>query len=456
MYCYLLILISACILLIEINALNIKNPTTDLQSYVFETTPQFDEKTCPKTIAELKNTIYILYDVNPPEGFNLRRDVYIRLAVFVQKLQKKKLFNNVRLVLPPWRRLFHWKSNHLSQDNLLWKQFFNIESMRRYAPILDFDEFLHEISLFGLPESPYVPVHKIFQLMHFEDMFEDGAFHDKYEFTECRKEQYQRSYLLQQSILLDNDFLCLKFQGSSSMLERVLRQSMASNDTTNNEPKVYAFLNAEIVLHDSWGDVEFWKARRSMRFAPQLLEIADKFRMKHFRTNNSIEEVQRPPMWEFEKEYRSALGGRYLCAHLRRGDFVFGREKTTPTLKSVAVQIRDKLKYLNLTTVFLATDATAFEMQNLKSYLQRVRPVRYSTDSLEQKSMLKDGGIAIIDQIICSHAAYFIGTYESTFTYRIYEEREIMGFPKMNTFNTFCKSEDLSDCSKNSVWPIVY
>jgi len=25
---------------------------------------------------------YILYDVNPGEGFNLRRDVYMRLAVF--------------------------------------------------------------------------------------------------------------------------------------------------------------------------------------------------------------------------------------------------------------------------------------------------------------------------------------------------------------------------------------
>ena len=27
---------------------------------------------------------YVLYDVNPGEGFNLRRDVYMRLAVFVR------------------------------------------------------------------------------------------------------------------------------------------------------------------------------------------------------------------------------------------------------------------------------------------------------------------------------------------------------------------------------------
>jgi len=29
-----------------------------------------------------------LYDVNPPEGFNLRRDVYMRMAVFVRKMKK--------------------------------------------------------------------------------------------------------------------------------------------------------------------------------------------------------------------------------------------------------------------------------------------------------------------------------------------------------------------------------
>lgn len=52
---------------------------------------------------------------------------------------------------------------------------------------------------------------------------------------------------------------------------------------------------------------------------------------------------------------------------------------------------------------------------------------------------------------------YFIGSYESTFTYRIYEEREIMGFPSESTFNTFCKSPNENDkCAKNSHWPIVY
>lgn len=116
------------------------------------------------------------------------------------------------------------------------------------------------------------------------------------------------------------------------------------------------------------------------------------------------------------------------------------------------------------------------EFQNLKSYLGRMRIYRFRPESFQQKAQIMDGGIAIIDQIICSHAKYgsspkhfiknncwnfcfcrhFIGTYESTFTYRIYEEREILGFPKDATFNTFCKNDDLSNCEKNSVWPIVF
>lgn len=45
---------------------------------------------------------YILYDVKPPEGFNLRRDVYVRVAVFMKKLNEKDKEFQWQLVLPPW------------------------------------------------------------------------------------------------------------------------------------------------------------------------------------------------------------------------------------------------------------------------------------------------------------------------------------------------------------------
>ena len=69
--------------------------------------------------------------------------------------------------------------------------------------------------------------------------------------------------------------------------------------------------------------------------------------------------------------------------------------------------------------------------------------------------MYKDGGVAILDQIICSYAKYFMGSYESTFSFRIQEEREIMGFPVETTFDMLCKTGEFN-CEKGSKWKIVY
>lgn len=66
----------------------------------------------------------------------------------------------------------------------------------------------------------------------------------------------------------------------------------------------------------------------------------------------------------------------------------------------------------------------------------------------------KDGGVAIIEQIVCSHARHFIGTHESTFSFRIQEEREIIGFPVSSTFNRLCGSN--KNCEKPSKWLIVH
>merc|ERR1711936_758900 len=65
------------------------------------------------------------------------------------------------------------------------------------------------------------------------------------------------------------------------------------------------------------------------------------------------------------------------------------------------------------------------------------------------------GGVAIIDQSICSHARYFIGSRESTFTFRIQEEREIMGFKLDTTFDMLCGEGKLS-CEKGTQWKIEW
>ena len=81
---------------------------------------------------------YLIYDVNPGEGFNLRRDVYIRIANLVHFLNELEPWI---LVLPPWGNLYHWQSDVL-QEKLPWSHFFDVNSLKRHVPVIEFEEFL--------------------------------------------------------------------------------------------------------------------------------------------------------------------------------------------------------------------------------------------------------------------------------------------------------------------------
>ncbi|XP_052861148.1 GDP-fucose protein O-fucosyltransferase 2 [Anopheles cruzii] len=405
---------------------------------------------------------YLLYDVNPGEGFNLRRDVYIRLAVFLKHLKTQPGYQHSKLVLAPWSYLVHWRSRHIDQGRLLWNNFFDVPSLQRYTDVIDMDEFFADYArTHGTRAAQQVTVDEVYQLRHYDHMLENGAFVDKFEEHACPQGNRGTAveHLFGYTNFSGSSFRCLFFQGSAMLLQRVL-DKYGRQPGTNRvapSPRYVVVLNAEIVLHDYWGNVDYWEARRSMRFAKPLVAVANQFRLAYLNSSDEHDRTVRPARWTDERAHRSAQGGSYLCAHLRRVDFLDGREKTTPTIQSAALQIRAKLLELGLRTVFVASDCSRTEFHNLKNYLKRFRVVRYEPESYEQRATLKDGGVAIVDQLVCSYARYFIGTYESTFTYRIYEEREILGFAQDLTFNTFCKHEnDDVACEKNTVWPIVY
>lgn len=105
-----------------------------------------------------------------------------------------------------------------------------------------------------------------------------------------------------------------------------------------------------------------------------------------------------------QKQQRTAIGGNYLCAHLRRADFLQGRESTTPSLRAAATQIKTQATTHNLQTVFVSSDCTVQEYLDLKSYLPRLKVVKFIPATETERIHLKPGGIAIVDQIICSHA----------------------------------------------------
>lgn len=83
---------------------------------------------------------YLLYDVNPPEGFNLRRDVYIRMASLVKTLRNEG--DDWVLVLPPWGRLYHWQSPNIYQIRIPWGEFFSLTSLQANVPVIEYEEFI--------------------------------------------------------------------------------------------------------------------------------------------------------------------------------------------------------------------------------------------------------------------------------------------------------------------------
>ncbi|XP_058826836.1 GDP-fucose protein O-fucosyltransferase 2 [Topomyia yanbarensis] len=400
--------------------------------------------------------IYLLYDINPSEGFNLRRDVYIRLAVFLRGLQKHRSYANTKLVLPPWSALYHWRSSP-NQMHIPWAHFFDLDSMRRYADVIEMHQFFDEYRRNVGRDISVVRLDEFYRLQHFEDMFENGVFVDKFEEAACQRNSIPSvggvPGIMGYRNITINELICMRFQGSASLLHSMFEKF---KHKSRGMQRVIMLYHAETILHDHWGNADYWEARRSMRFNKQLVRIADKFRLDFFNSSNERDRVQRPASWTEERPYRKARGGEYLCAHLRRADFLYGREKTTPSLRSASNQIKQRLLELGLRKVFISSDCDRTEFHELKNYLRRFKVVRFIPESRQEAERLKDGGVAIVDQIICSHARYFVGTYESTFTYRIYEEREILGFAKDLTFNTFCKDEEVGGCEKNSVWPIQY
>lgn len=77
--------------------------------------------------------------MNPPEGFNLRRDVYIRMASLLKTLLKTEEWV---LVLPPWGRLYHWQSPDIHQVRIPWADFFDLPSLNRNIPVIEYEQFI--------------------------------------------------------------------------------------------------------------------------------------------------------------------------------------------------------------------------------------------------------------------------------------------------------------------------
>lgn len=44
--------------------------------------------------------------------------------------------------MPPWGNLFHWRNEHEQINRIKWKEFFDIESLSNFVPVIEFEDFL--------------------------------------------------------------------------------------------------------------------------------------------------------------------------------------------------------------------------------------------------------------------------------------------------------------------------
>jgi peptide-O-fucosyltransferase len=225
------------------------------------------------------STYYFLYDVNHGEGFNLRRDVYIRMANLVHTLRERSsMESNWILVLPPWGPLYHWFSYNLQRTQLPWSLFFDITSLSHFVPVIEFEEFLRLSS--SMMTIPYV-----YTLQHFSEGW-GKHFEEKLEVRKCNEEAtyekgsdnyYYGWFFGYENRVRAKQFQCLSAQGFVTVLADFLLKNITWPEETNDEHliKSIMFDRAETLLHVDYGGYNYWQARRSMRYAKRLITLGE-------------------------------------------------------------------------------------------------------------------------------------------------------------------------------------
>ncbi|XP_057553537.1 GDP-fucose protein O-fucosyltransferase 2 isoform X2 [Hippopotamus amphibius kiboko] len=322
---------------------------------------------------------YLLYDVNPPEGFNLRRDVYIRVASLLKTLLKTE---DWVLVLPPWGRLYHWQSPDIHQVRIPWSDFFDLPSLNRNIPVIEYEQFIAESG------GPFID--QVYVLQGYAEGWKEGAWEEKIHSRPCiepplysqDKHEYYRGWFWGYEETRGLNVSCLSVQGSASIVAPVLLRNTSARSVMLDR--------AENLLHDHYGGKEYWDGlpgvlievqvyylwqliferekhgvrcqenatRRSMVFAKHLRAVGDEFRSRYLNSTDAADRIPFEEDWtKMKVKLGSSRGGPYLGVHLRRKDFIWGHREDVPSLEGAVRRIRSLMKTHQLEKVFVATDA---------------------------------------------------------------------------------------------------
>uniref|UniRef100_S4RC46 GDP-fucose protein O-fucosyltransferase 2 n=1 Tax=Petromyzon marinus TaxID=7757 RepID=S4RC46_PETMA len=328
-------------------------------------------------------------------------------------------------------------------------------------------------------------IEQVFYLQSYAEGWTEGKWEEKVDVRPCVEKPvyrldehgYYRGWFWGYPETRTKNVTCLSVQGMASIMVPLLLRNTSARSVMLDR--------AENLLHDEYGQKTYWDARRSMVFARPLRAWADEFRAEHLNSTDATDKTFFQEDWrKMRVKVGTATGGPYLAAHLRRKDFLYGHSGDVPSLEAAANTLHRLMKQLKLPRVFIATDADQDDLRVCAGLVDRhcersnatrearsLTPELFGAEVRELRTLLPqmvhfepsqaelhrflDGGVAIIDQWICAHARYFIGTSVSTFSFRIHEEREILGFDPRSTYNRFCGDAEVN-CEQPTRWKVIY
>jgi hypothetical protein len=384
---------------------------------------------------------YLLYKVNSGEGFNLQRNVGMRVAHMMMGFEDS---HNYTLVLPPFANSIHWsdRSTHT------FGTFFDLEILREAVDSIDLEEFLSDrvqripsvdtvvhLSVKDDLKDPEVVTWQpdcTPELVTSENSRWPNELRVKMADTESPVAPYEGSML--GHIFPVRRLVCLK-----------VRFDMHGKDLASKLSAI--FDDSSSVLIDnaariSWGTTEgeghtgYYKLLASWRFKPHVHHAALDF----METRNFSQD--------------------FVAVHMRRNDFLHVRPDV-PTPAEVGVQLAVVVRNMLLkgdwvqsptlpppkVSVFVASDSVDLLgditqlRDSLNASLERRMDAAISADVVfftAQANEFEDGELALIDQIICASATDFVGSNSSYFTKTVSEERLLLGKSIHSTYSVLC------------------
>jgi len=138
----------------------------------------------------------------------------------------------------------------------------------------------------------------------------------------------------------------------------------------------------------------------------------------------------------------------YIAVHMRRGDFVKVRTKTTPDIKEAAAQIAHIVEETTFNgqrpaVGYVSTDAREQEKTELQAAMKNGHSIAVHYGERSTRKGVAQG-VRITEDIaydilMCAFAGKFVGTSESRFSGAIQLERRLRGHAKHASMSELCK-----------------